>query len=84
MACCGKPSLKEAGNVHDHLVTLDAEKGCIRVFRVLPDGQRTLFTEYALPRGDQQGWTDQVTQLAHVLGEDVFMDSVTLRERFSL
>jgi len=54
--------------VHDHLVTIDSVAKCIRIFRVMQDGERVLFTEYALPDESDQGWTDEVLKLAHVLG----------------
>lgn len=69
---------------HDHLITVDAKTQCIRVFRIMPDGERVLFTEYTLPEASNAGWTEKVAEIAHVLGEDVFMDSFVLRKRYSL
>ena len=69
---------------HDHLVTIDSVAKCISIFRVMQDGERVLFTEYALPDESDQGWTDEVLKLAHVLGEDLFMDSLITRRRLSL
>lgn len=69
---------------HDHLVTVDVVSGCVRVFRIMPDGERVLFTEYVLPNDENVGWSDCVTELAHALGEDLLMDSPLTRKRFSL
>lgn len=69
---------------HEHLVTVDLQAQCIRVFRITSDGERVLFTEYPLPVESHDGWTEKVTELAHALGEDIFMDSSALRKRYSL
>jgi hypothetical protein len=69
---------------HDHLITVDLQAQCIRVFRLEPNGEKVLFTEYSLPEAESAGWTEKVTELAHVLGEDLFMDSSALRKRYSL
>jgi hypothetical protein len=77
-------TLEAEMTAHDHLVTIDSEAKCVRISRILPSGERVLFTEYALPDESDQGWTDEVVKLAHVLGEDLFMDSPITRKRFSL
>jgi len=69
---------------YDHLVTVDLASGCIRVFRIMPDGKRVLFTEYPLPNDENVGWTDRVTELAHALGEDLLIDSPVTRKHLSL
>lgn len=69
---------------HDHLITVDLQAQCIRVLRIEPNGERVLFTEYPLPEEDGAGWTEKVIAIAHVLGEDIFMDSPILRKRYLL
>lgn len=69
---------------HDHLVAVDLQAECIRIFRVMPNGERVLFTECPLPDRGNEGWADKVTEIAHVLGEDIFMDSSKLRKRYLL
>lgn len=69
---------------HDHLVTVDLQAECIRIFRVMPSGERVLFTEYPLPDLGHKGWTEKVTEVARFLGEDIFMDSSALRKRYLL
>lgn len=68
----------------DHLITIDGDGNRIRIFRIMPDGEKVLFTEYALPDSDNHGWTDKVTELAHVMGEDLLMDSPITRHRYAL
>lgn len=68
----------------DHLVTIDEDANLIRIFRIMPDGEKVLFTEYVLPDSDNRGWTEKVKGLAHAIGEDLFMDSSITRHRYSL
>lgn len=68
----------------DHLVTIDEDGNCIRIFRIMPDGEKVLFTEYVLPDSGNRGWTEKVTELAHVIGEDLLMDSPITRRRYAL
>ena len=58
-----------------HLVTVDVEKRCLRVVRVMPNGEHVLFTELPLAPTNGQGWTEEVTALAHTFGEDLLMVS---------
>ena len=67
-----------------HLVTVDVEKRCVRVVRVMPSGEHVLFTELPLPEVNGQGWTEEVTALAHTLGEDLLMDCPATREAYGL
>ncbi|GAB2810308.1 hypothetical protein GCM10027021_38840 [Dyella kyungheensis] len=71
-------------SAHDHLVTIDPDKRCVRLFRVMPDGEKVLYTELELPKGDAPGWTDDVVRLAQRLGEDLLMDSPTARNLLAL
>jgi len=73
-----------ADRIYNHLVTVDLDKRCIRVFRVMPSGENVLFTELPLPQEGGQGWTDELTAVAHTLGEDLFMDSPLTRSFFAL
>lgn len=69
---------------YNHLVTIDLDKRCIRIFRVMPSGENVLFTELTLPDEDGRGWTDELTAVAHALGEDLLMDSPVTRKVFAL
>lgn len=73
-----------ADQAPDHLVTIDENGNCIRIFRIMSDGRKVLFTEYPLPDSDNQGWTEKVTALAHAMGEDLLMDSPITRHRYAL
>jgi hypothetical protein len=42
-----------------HLVTVDVEKRCLRVVRVMPNGEHVLFTELPLTPSNGQGWTEE-------------------------
>lgn len=58
---------------HDHLITIDQEAGCIRVFRVMPDGEHLPYTMVALP--DKGLDKKRLQALAQILGEDILVDS---------
>lgn len=65
-----------ADRAHNHLVTIDEDGNRIRIFRIMPNGEKVLFTGYLLPDADNRGWTKKVTEIAHVIREDLFMDSL--------
>jgi len=69
---------------YDHLVAIDREQRCIRIFRIMSDGEKVLYTELDLPGPDSSGWSDEVVKMAQRLGEDLLVDSPSAREILKL
>jgi hypothetical protein len=65
----------------DHLVTIDAAKKRLDIYRVHRDGRRDFFTSVDLP---QPASAEEVTRLALQLGENLLIGSPTAREWLKL
>jgi hypothetical protein len=63
---------------HNHLVCIDEDARKLVIFRVSPDGRKTLLTEIALP--NVSGWSAELEALAKTLGENLLMDSPAARK----
>jgi hypothetical protein len=61
------------GKTHNHLITIDQEEGCIRIFRIMPSGEQQPYSMVALPaKGTDK---KRLQALAQILGEDILADS---------
>lgn len=68
--------------IFDHLVQFDEATREIIIYRVEPNGRRTLYTKTELPT--TQGWSKAVEQFAQELGENLLMDSAVARKLLQL
>jgi hypothetical protein len=66
----------------DHLIQFDEAKREILIYRVEPNGRRTLFTKTDLPAG--RGWSKALERFAQELGENLLMDSAVARKLLQL
>jgi hypothetical protein len=66
----------------DHLVKFDEETREIVIYRVEPNGRRSLYTRTELPK--TKGWSKAVDGLAKELGENLLMDSAVARKLLQL
>lgn len=70
-----------AEKMHDHLITIDEESRCIRIFRVLPDGEQQPYSIFALPaKGTDK---KRLQALALILGQDILADSPATRSLYA-
>jgi hypothetical protein len=68
-------------STYDYLVSIEADSGYVRVFRMASDQQRELFMELALPRDPDKAW--RFSEAARILGEDILMDTPCGRNLFA-
>lgn len=68
--------------IFDHLVQFDEATREIVIYRVEPNGQRSLYTKTELP--NTKGWSKAVDHFAKQLGENLLMDSEVARKLLQL
>lgn len=68
--------------MHDHIVCCDEKTRQLHIYRLDADARRTLLTTVDLPRSS--GWTSEVEAFAKALGENLLMDSPTVRKLLGL
>ena len=67
---------------YDHLLQVDEKSRELRIYRVDPSGQKTLFTSTPLP--SSKGWSEGLEKFAKQIGENVLMDSPAARKLLKL
>ena len=69
-------------NNFDHVVHIDSDAREIRIYRLDPAGERSLFTTVKLP--STRGWTADLESFAKQLGENLLLDSPAARQLLGL
>jgi hypothetical protein len=66
----------------DHLIHYDEATREPVIYRIEPNGRRSLFTKTELPR--TKGWSKAAEHFAKQLGENLLMDSAVARKLLQL
>ena len=67
---------------YTHQIEIDETTRELRIFRLEPDGTRSLFTAVKLP--STKGWSNETKALATTLGENLLLDSPVARKVLEL
>jgi hypothetical protein len=67
---------------YDHVIHIDESSRELRVYRLDPDGGRSLFISVELPAS--RGWTTELDAFAKQLGENLLLDSPGARALLDL
>ncbi|GGA03208.1 hypothetical protein GCM10011408_25890 [Dyella caseinilytica] len=65
---------------HNHLITIDQESRCIRIFRVMSNGEHQPYAMLAIPGNGSD--KKRLQMFAQMLGEDILVDSPVTQPLF--
>jgi len=65
---------------HSHLISIDQEFRCIRIFRILSSGEHMPYAMLAIP--DYGNDKKKLQMLAQILGENILADSPVTQPLF--
>jgi hypothetical protein len=70
--------------VFSHLIEIDEARRQLRIYRLLSDGSRQLYTEVDLPVVKSDADKALLDKFFHMLGENILLDSPTARRMLNI